>query len=388
MTFHSVRQGPSFLLRACLAAAVWGIMVPSAMPAEDLRDDQIRRIEEELSREREQYVKFDVKEKNLLGQLTEIEKRVVEKQELLDKLRVRIEERRDEVRDRQRRLAELEAEADEIRGRLGGRVVAYYKYAKRGFVKLLATASDLDDLRKRFFYLRIIMEEDRVLLEAMLRVLTQQKHRVQEMREKLDVVRRLETEEAEQLASLEEDIRRKVLLLMKIHQEKEFYETAVHELQTAAQSLKETLTSLDRKPEVTAKLTSDFAAHKGKLPLPFKGKTIENYHPLGSGAVLTHRGMFIQGKSGGDVRAIYDGRVDYSGWLKGYGQIIIINHGSRYFSVSAHLSARFLEQGDLVKGGDVIGEAGESGSLSGPGLYFELRKAGETLDPLAWLKGR
>jgi septal ring factor EnvC (AmiA/AmiB activator) len=373
---------------ACLIAATWVVFTPAAIPAEDLRSDQIRRIEEELSRERDQYVKFDVKEKNLLGQLAEIEKRMAEKQSLLDALGVRIQERRSEVEESRKRLAELETEADEVRNRLGERVVVYYKYAKRGYVKLLATARDLDELRKRMYYLRIIMEEDRVLLETMTGLLAEQQRRVREVSDKLAAVSRLEEEEARQFASMEEDAKKKVFLLMKIHQEKEFYETAVQELQSAAESLKETLTDLDRTPRSSVRLTSDFAAHQGKLLLPFKGKIIENYHPLGTGAVLTHRGVFIQGKAGGEVRAIYDGRVDYSGWLKGYGQIIIINHGSRYYSVSAHLSARSLEQGDLVKGGDVIGEAGDSGSLSGPGLYFELRRGGETIDPLAWIKGR
>ncbi len=384
----TVQFVPSMRILACLVAATWVFVTPAAIPAEDLRSDQIRRIEEELSRERDQYVKFDVKEKNLLGQLAEIEKRMAEKQSLLDTLRVRIQERRSEVEESRQRLAELETEADEVRNRLGERVAVYYKYAKRGYVKLLATARDLDELRKRMYYLRIIMEEDRVLLETMTALLAEQQRRVREVSDKLAAVSRLEEEEARHLASMEEDARKKVFLLMKIHQEKEFYETAVQELQSAAESLKETLTDLDRTPRSPVRLTSDFAVHQGKLLLPFEGKIIENYHPLGTGAVLTHRGVFIQGKAGGEVRAIYDGRVDYSGWLKGYGQIIIINHGSRYYSVSAHLSARHLEQGDLVKAGDVIGEAGDSGSLSGPGLYFELRRGGETIDPLAWIKGR
>lgn len=358
----------------------------SGASAGDPTDEQIRKIEQELSREREQYVKFDVKEKNLLGQLSEIEQRIAAKRDLVSSIQEKIEKRHAELEEKQQRLDRLEEKAGEVRSRLGKRVVAYYKYARRGYVKLLATAGDLDELRKRMYYLRIVMERDRVLLERMLGVVMEHRLQVEAVDEKLQAVTRLEQEEAEQLKALQEELKRKVLLLMKIHREKEFYETAVQELQAAARSLKETLSDLDRRPERKVKLSSDFVKHKGTLDAPFQGEVIENYHPLGSGPVLTHKGVFIQGASGGAVRAVYDGRVDFSGWLKGYGQMVIINHGSRYFSVSAHLSERKVAEGDLVRRGEVIGLAGESGSLSGPGLYFELRKGGESLDPMDWLK--
>ncbi|MFO7784468.1 MAG: murein hydrolase activator EnvC family protein [Thermodesulfobacteriota bacterium] len=374
----------------CIILLAAAMMVPCRTRADsdDLRNEQIQKIEEKLLREREQYIRYDVKEKNLLGQLGEIEKQISEKREQLLSLNKKIHQKRTEMNEHQEELNRLEVEADEVRGRLAKRVAAYYKYARRGYVKLLATALDLDELRKRMYYLRIIMEKDRILLQSMLEVLRDYREKVQAVEERLQVVSRLEKEESEHLAAMEEDLDKKVFLLMRIHKEKEFYETAVKELESASQELKEKVATLDRKQERKTDLSSDFARRKGKLPVPFKGKMIENYHPLGTGPALTHRGVFIQGDSGGEVQAVYDGRIDYTGWLKGYGRIIIINHGSRYFSICAHLSEIRVEEGDVVRGGDVIGLAGESGSLSGPGLYFELRKAAESLDPTAWLKVR
>ncbi len=385
MRNHRPTAGASSALLGTLGAFFFLLGVSMASTG-DPNDEQIRKIEQELSREREQYVKFDVKEKNLLGQLSEIEKRIADKRDLVSSIQEKIEVQHAALDERQQRLDRLEEKAGEVRSRLGKRVVAYYKYARRGYVRLLVTAGDLDELRKRMYYLRVVMERDRVLLEQMLGVVLGQRRQVKAVDEKLQVVTRLEQEEAEQLGALEEELKRKVLLLMKIHREKEFYETAVQELQAAARSLKETLSDLDRRPERKIKLSSDFVKHKGALQAPFQGEMIEHYHPLGSGPVLTHKGVFVQGASGGAVRAVYDGRVDFSGWLKGYGQMVIINHGSRYFSVSAHLSERKVAEGDLVRRGDVIGLAGESGSLSGPGLYFELRKGGESLDPMDWIK--
>lgn len=371
-----------------LFAAVLLFPVRSSADSDELRNEQIRRIEEKLSKERAEYMRFDVKEKNLLGQLGEIEKQIVEKRGILALLKEKIQKHRAELNEREEELGALKTAVEEARGPLAGRVVAYYKYARRGLIKVLATAGDLDELRKRLYYLRIVMEEDRILLKHALGVFRDYNEQVQAVEEKLQVVSGLEDEESSHLEALKEELDRKVFLLLRIHREKEFYETAVKELEAAARDLRETVTSLDATQEREVVLSSDFGGKKGELPLPFKGRMIENYHPLGTGPVLTHRGIFIQGDSGGEVRAVYDGRIDYSGWLKGYGQIVIINHGSRYFSICAHLSEIRVQEGDIVSGGEVIGLAGESASLSGPGLYFELRRAAESLDPLAWLKVR
>lgn len=367
------------------------LSVPASLGATEAvtgKSDQIRKIEEELSREREKYVKFDVKEKNLLGQLAEIEKRIAEQRDLLEKLAEKIRHQKKDLEKKRKRLHGLEAQARKIRDRLGSKLVAYYKYVRRGYVQLLATSTDLDELRKRMYYLRILMGKDRDRLEGMLDVLRSHEKQVNAVEENLDVVTRLEMEEQKELASLKEEIERKVVLLMKIHREKEFYETAVKELEAAARNLKKTLVNLETGADKGSELTSDFDDFKGMLPLPYHGKIIRDYHPLGTGPVMTHQGIFIQGEPRGDVKAIYDGRVDYSGWLKGYGQILIINHGSRFFSVSAHLSGRKCEEGEVVRKGDVVGSAGDTESLSGPGVYFELRKGAQSLDPLAWIKVR
>ena len=87
-----------------------------------------------------------------------------------------------------------------------------------------------------------------------------------------------------------------------------------------------------------------------------------------------------------EVKAIFPGRVEFSGTLKGYGETIIINHGSRFFTISAHLSERKKEAGDPVEGEEVIGIVGGNRPSKGAGIYFEIRRAGKTLAPLKWLK--
>jgi len=354
----------------------------------EIKKDQIEKIEKELSKEREKFLEYGEKEKRLLAELSRLEVQIEEKRRTLKEIRGRIASSRKELQARQKKLEELEGTSRKIAQRIGQRLDVFYRYARRGYMRLLASAKDLDQIRKRFKYLRIIMEEDQQLMEELGRVQQEQRREIGLMKEKLAIIERMEQEERDQSASLKEDMDKRVMLLLKIHKEKEFYETVVEELELAARDLKETLLKLERKREHRKQLPSDFPQSKGKLPLPMGGKIVKGEGPFAAVRTDGDKGIFIEGSAGAPVTAIFPGRVDFSGWLKGYGQIIIINHGSRYFSVSAHLAHRDKEEGEMVGEGEVIGYLGEPESSANPRLYFEIREGGSTLDPLTWLKVR
>ena len=354
-------------------------------PDAEIKKEQIKKLETDLSREKEKYLKFGEKEKSLLQQLSDIEREIAEQRRLVGQIRRKIEQNKAELKERQDRQAILEGRSKKVEGRLERRLVAFYKYAKRGYVQLLATSMGMDQLRKRVKYLQVVMAEDQRLFKEMMDMKNGLKQEISQIQDRLDAIDELEKAEKERLAFIKGELDKRVLLLVKIHEEKEFYETAVRELELAATNLKNTLLELEKK-EVPQKLPTDFSRSKGKLPLPCKGKIIRNAGPLGQDRPGTGRGIYIEGPRGAKVRAIFPGRVDYSGWLKGYGQIVIINHGSRFFSISAHLMERNKSEGDMVSKGDVIGLLGQSESLAGPRLYFELRRGGSNLDPFKWLK--
>jgi septal ring factor EnvC (AmiA/AmiB activator) len=353
---------------------------------ENINKDQIIQIERDLSREKAQYEKFGHKEKTLLGRLSNLEKKIVEQRKILEDLGKRVNQSKIELSIRRSRLKGLQQSLNPIRQRASKRLVLLYRNLRKGFMNVLAASKDLDDLRRRVKYLQVIMEKDQGLLRQMSTLQEKYRQELLLAEQKLDLVTRMEDAEKRQLTSIREDLDRKVILLMKIHRERVFYETAVKELQLAARELKETLVHLDSDQGKRRLLPTAFAESKGNLPLPFDGKITRKGNPLDAENLNTHRGIYIEGPSGAKVKAVYSGRVDFSGWLKGYGQIIVLNHGTRFFTVSAHLAERYKQEGDVVEEGTVIGLLGETGSLRGPGLYFEIRKGGDSLDPLKWLK--
>ena len=106
------------------------------------------------------------------------------------------------------------------------------------------------------------------------------------------------------------------------------------------------------------------------------------------GTMVYRRGIEIQAREGDSVRAVRDGQVVFADWYKGYGKLIILDHGGGFYTLYGNLSRLDLIKGERVTSGQVLGLAGETGSLKGSKLYFEVRRNGEAQDPLRWLAKR
>ena len=128
----------------------------------------------------------------------------------------------------------------------------------------------------------------------------------------------------------------------------------------------------------------DFKKLKRKLKLPVKGKILHKFNSKRKDTGVAWKGLFIKAKEGSDVYAIATGKVVFSDWIKGFGNIIIIDHGKGYMSLYGNNSSLLKESNDIVNGGSVIAIVGNSGGNSTNGLYYELRKNSKPFDPLKW----
>ncbi|MDR2878122.1 MAG: peptidoglycan DD-metalloendopeptidase family protein [Chromatiales bacterium] len=129
-----------------------------------------------------------------------------------------------------------------------------------------------------------------------------------------------------------------------------------------------------------------FAKLKGKLPWPVKGKLAARYgSSRGETEKLTWRGIVIDANEGDDVHAVYNGRVVFADWMRGFGMLVIIDHGGGYMSLYGHNQSLYKAVGDAVRKGETIATVGNSGGSNKPGLYFELRYNGVPDNPSPWL---
>ncbi|MDH5217750.1 MAG: peptidoglycan DD-metalloendopeptidase family protein, partial [Gammaproteobacteria bacterium] len=132
-----------------------------------------------------------------------------------------------------------------------------------------------------------------------------------------------------------------------------------------------------------------FAKLKGSLPWPVKGKLIAKYgrSRLASGQ-LNWRGLLIRADEGDSVANVADGRVVFSDWLRGYGYVVIVDHGNEFMSLYGHNQALFREVGETVRQGDILALVGQTGSKNTPALYFEIRHHGDPINPQRWIQAR
>jgi septal ring factor EnvC (AmiA/AmiB activator) len=256
-----------------------------------------------------------------------------------------------------------------------------------GELRLLASSASLAELVKR-----------RALLDRVLR------HDAGTLRVAQDALRERERAtgerlaEAERLASLADESRARRAeaasrrdgrrgMLASVRGARELYERAAAETEGQARKLAEFVAALPppRSGEVPY---GGFARLRGRLPRPADGRIAVGFGKVVNPrfrTVTVQNGVDIAVPRGEPVRAVAPGRVVHAGWFKGYGNLVIVDHGDGFHTLVAHLDSMTAAAGEDVEAGTPLGTAGDSGSLKGPGLYFELREKGRPVDPRAWL---
>jgi septal ring factor EnvC (AmiA/AmiB activator) len=129
---------------------------------------------------------------------------------------------------------------------------------------------------------------------------------------------------------------------------------------------------------------SSFAALKGKLRLPVRGNVTNRFGSAREDTGITWKGLFIKAGEGADVKSVADGRVVFADWMRGFGNLIIVDHGSGYMSLYGNNQAMLKQVGEEVNAGDAIAAVGNSGGNESNGLYYELRRNSQPFDPMSW----
>ena len=240
-----------------------------------------------------------------------------------------------------------------------GRMLAYYDYINRAEVEKIAG-----------------------LREALTRLETLQ----QPIDAELARIAGLQQEQQEILSQLEQQRVSRSELLLQIASRIDDSESALQERQ---QNRRDLQTLIEKLADVLADIPDDLESHaavaqqKGRLPMPIKGPV---RHAFGQdrGSELNWQGWLIGADAGAEVKAVAYGRVAFADWLRGYGLLIIIDHGDGYMTLYGHNESLLHDAGNWVDAGETISTVG-SNPGSGQGLYFELRRNGKAVDPAAWL---
>ena len=297
-----------------------------------------------------------------------------------------------------------QAQIDKLNGELGGQVKAAYALGQQDKLKLMLNQQDpalssrmmvyyeylnksrlekLSNLQQTVNYLDQLDQDKQKETELLEKNLGQRKSeqaaldKVRKQRDEL--IARLNDDFADkedQLSLLKESENKLISLIQTLEQETDGANQSVESVDSETIS-QENLTSFP-------KLNGEFSALKGKLPLPVRGKLASMF--AGSKEEANWKGVLINAKEGSEIKAVTKGKVAYSGALKGYGLLIIVEHGKEFMTLYAFNQSLYKHKGDSVEAGDVIASVGQSGGRSQPGLYFEIRQNGKPVDPLLWCR--
>ena len=144
----------------------------------------------------------------------------------------------------------------------------------------------------------------------------------------------------------------------------------------------------ERLPESGQGLDGPFAQLRGRLALPVRGELANRFGSPRQDGAMAWKGLFIAARGGEEVRAIAAGRVVFADWLRGFGNLLIIDHGDSYMSLYGYNETLYKEVGDVIRGGERVAAVGSTGGQQDSGLYFEMRHEGRPFDPLTWVRVR
>jgi septal ring factor EnvC (AmiA/AmiB activator) len=295
-------------------------------------------------------------------------------------------------------LSWAEEELTTRRSELVRRMRYAYMVDKTRALEIVFSAESLASLLQRTAFLNRVLRQDRRLIEEVTARRVEVKEtlaRLQEQKAELDLLEGEKQKEERHYTSLQDERRRD---LDTIRDQKAANEAAARELEQAATRMEQVLAELDRrrqealrqKDPVFAELDlQDFGANRGRLPWPVQGQIVTPFgrqvHPKYK-TVTVCNGLDIAAPEGTAVFAVGPGIVDLVQWLPGYGETVIVNHGRGYYSVYGHLASVSVRPDDRVDPGHLIGTVGDTGSLKGVCLHFEIRQGGGAQDPQLWLR--
>ncbi len=358
-------------------------------------------IQRQAREKREAATRLRGQERTALTRLQRTEKQLTSTRKRLRNLHQHEQRLDQQLEVTQASLRRSIATLDQQRRLLARRLRALYKYGAGRELEFLLSTRSFAQLLARWDYVVMVAEQDRLLLEefrGQKQDVETQKTTLEGNLQEIERTAQRTTKENQRLAALRQQHAQTVT---EIQSQRQAYEAAAAELERTAKNIRGLLASLERRRKEEADrarasgrapepYTGDFARGRGALDWPVRGNIIGTFgqekHPKYN-VYTVNNGIDIEVPVGTAVRAVAKGRIDYvSEEYSSMGGMVVINHGDGYYTLYGHLSEIGVAVGQEVAAGASVGRSGETGSLKGPVLHFEVRKGQAALDPQEWLR--
>jgi septal ring factor EnvC (AmiA/AmiB activator) len=304
-----------------------------------------------------------------------------------------------ELQQQERRLIGSMAEQQVLLGRL---LYQQYLGGKQEYLKLLLSNHDPNQVSRDLQYYKYIARSRATWLAALHDNFAALNAVSTATREQRAALKSLRAEQSAQKKALEKEQHARQRVLGKISQQLRQQRREINRLQhdeNRLAKLVERLTKMLAQPKTNSLFRNDnlpdnrfdgspFDQLKGKLTLPVKGEVTNQFGAPRPDSTVLWKGLFLRTSAGQAVKAIATGRVVFADWLRGFGNLLIIDHGKGYMSLYGNNETLYKQVGDVLHGGDIVAAVGNSGGNEDSGLYFELRHESKPLDPIKWLAAK
>lgn len=322
----------------------------------------------------------------LAGQVKEAELKIQSARERLSDVRaqrIASENRLGDLKDEQ---ATTSKRIDDEREALAAELKVAYMNGRQEQLKLLLNQQDPARLGRMMAYYGYFGRARAERITAISEHLAHLELIAENIEQETQKLRELEEEQARDVKTLAGARDQRARTLAQVQSKIKNRNDELAKLQREAQALEKLVEELRRAIEEFPELAEQpFQRVKGKLPWPVKGSLLARFGQLRAGGPLKWQGVVIGADRGTQVRSPYYGRVVYADWLPGLGLLVVVDHGGGYMSLYGHNEQVYRRVGDRVSPGDALSAVGDAAGLGKPGLYFEIRKGREPLDPGAWL---
>lgn len=357
--------------------------VPSSPSPPPSLDERLLRVQERRRALEREVAGFKQQEKSLLGDVERLELEVRLRSEQLQEVRLELARTNAALDATVKRLREIERSIAESRPVLAARARALYKLGELSYVRLLLSVDRPSDIFRGYRFVTTLARRDGERFSAFRRDLERQAAARADLERQTQAALELRASVERARRSLDAQRRRKTALLTEIVQKKETNALYLAELQEAEARL-EPLLSGPGGGDVAIPI----AAFRGALPWPAPGRVSVPFgrrkHPKFD-TYTVQNGIEIAAPLDSPVTAVHEGIVAFADRFRGYGLMVVVDHGNKHHTLYAHLGEASVEVGERVTAGQALGLVG-AGGLEGAGLYFEVRFQGKPEDPADWLR--
>jgi septal ring factor EnvC (AmiA/AmiB activator) len=292
-----------------------------------------------------------------------------------------------ELAQLQQRASAIEVELQGQQAMLGR--LLYQQYLDGGeqeYLKLLLNNDDPNQVAREFRYYEYIARNRAATLISLRNGLSRLQAVTDQARKKNDEIAALQADERGQRQHLEQDKRTHQQMLSRISMQMKQQRREIGRLQRNETRLSQLVEKLSQVLPNAPPDSISFKSLKGKLELPVKGKVSNKFGARRPESTMPWTGWFLRTSPKQPVKAVASGRVVYADWLRGFGNLLIIDHGQGYMSLYGNNETLYKQVGDNLHRGDLIAAVGSSGGNADSGLYFELRFEGKPYDPGKWVR--